>query len=84
MGGIASLEIFNVPAHVKKGKPVAAHRHLSVDYIYEVDEAVALKVCPDENSSVEWLDVSLIAEPLFSEGDVKIYKKLLERSKGIC
>ena len=31
LGGIASLEVFHVPAHVKKGKEVAAHRHLSVD-----------------------------------------------------
>jgi hypothetical protein len=30
---------------------------------------------------VEWLDVSLIAEPLFSDVDVKIYTKLLEKSK---
>ncbi len=80
LGGIASLEIFNVPAHVKKGKAVAAHRHLSVDYIYEVEESAPLKICPDENSSVEWLDVSLIAEPLFSEVDVKIYTKLVEKS----
>ena len=83
LGGIASLEIFHVPAHVKRGKPVAAHRHLSVAYLYEVDEAAALKVCPEENSSVEWLDASLIAEPLFSALDVKIYSKLLERSKEI-
>ena len=81
LGGIAGLDIFHVPAHVKKGKPVAAHRHLSVDYIYEVDESASLKICPDENSSVEWLDVSLIAEPLFSEVDVKIYRKLVEKSK---
>ncbi len=81
LGGIASLEIFNVPAHVKKGKVVEAHRHLSVDYIYEVSESAELKICPDENSSVEWLDVSLIAEPLFSETDVMIYTKLMEKSK---
>lgn len=80
LGGIAGLDIFHVPAHVKKGKPVAAHRHLSVDYIFEVDESAELRICPDENSSVEWLDVSLIAEPLFSEVDVRIYTKLLERS----
>ena len=81
LGGIASLEVFHVPAHVKRGRPVEAHRHLSVAYIYEVDESAELKVCPDENSSVEWLDVNLIAEPLFSDVDVKIYRKLLEKSK---
>ena len=81
LGGIASLEVFHVPAHVKKGKEVAAHRHLSVDYIYEVSEAAELKICPDENSSVEWLDATLIAEPLFSDADVKIYTKLMETSK---
>ena len=81
LGGIASLEVFHVPAHVKKGKKVAAHRHLSVDYIYEVSEAAELKICPDENSSVEWLDAALIAEPLFNDADVKIYTKLMEKSK---
>ena len=83
LGGIASLEIFRVPAHVMKGKQVAAHRHLSVDYIYEVDEAAQLKICPDENSSVDWLDASFIAEPLFNELDVKIYTKLMEKSKEL-
>lgn len=83
LGDIASLEIFHVPAHVKRGKPVAAHRHLSIAYIYEVDESAQLKVCPDENSSVEWLDASLIAEPLFEAWDVQIYTKLLERSREL-
>ena len=83
LGGIASLEIFHVPAHVKRGKPVAAHRHLSIAYIYEVDESAQLKVCPDENSSVQWLDASLIAEPLFDAWDVQIYTKLLKRSEEL-
>jgi hypothetical protein len=46
-----------------------------------VSEAAELKICPDENSSVEWLDATLIAEPLFSDVDVKIYTKLMEKSK---
>ena len=83
LGGIASLEVFHVPAHVKKGKEVAAHRHLSVDYIYEVSEAAELKICPDENSSVEWLDAALIAEPLFNDADVRIYSKLMKRSRDV-
>lgn len=81
LGGISSLEVFHVPAHVKKGRSVEAHRHLSLAYIYEVDESVQLRVCPEENSRVEWLDVSLIAEPLFEARDVQIYRKLVERSQ---
>lgn len=80
LGGIASLEIFNVPTHVKRGRVVEAHRHFSIAYLYEVDETAQLKVCPGENSSVEWLAADRIAEPLFSAVDVRLYRKLLKRA----
>ena len=81
-GGIASLDLFHVPAHMKHGRPVEAHRHFSVAYIYEADERQPLRVCPEENSKVEWLDADRIREPLFSREDVRLYRKLLERSQS--
>lgn len=81
-GGIASLDLFHVPAHMKHGRPVEAHRHFSVAYIYEADERQPLRVCPEENSQVEWLDADRIREPLFSREDVRLYRKLLERSQS--
>ena len=81
-GSIASLDLFHVPAHMKHGRLVEAHRHFSVAYIYEADERQPFRVCPEENSQVEWLDADRIREPLFSREDVRLYGKLLERSRS--
>lgn len=51
-------------AHVKRGKFVSSHTHLDVDYLMEADEAVALKIKPDENQSVIWADISEVGKTI--------------------
>lgn len=80
---IASLEILTVDGHVKKGKYVSSHVHLNCTFLLEADENEALKVKPDENSGVEWVDIdeSIIksTEPKMTD----VYKKLNELAKKL-
>ena len=68
-------------AHIKKGKYVASHLHLSVAYILEADENEELVVKEDENSDVKWVDIDNVLE-LTSEDHMKtVYKKLINKCK---
>jgi len=80
---IASLDIGTVMGHVKNGKYVSGHLHLSVAYLLMANEHDSLVIKPDENSGVEWFPIDKIAEGMFSERDVYLYSKLLNQAKGI-
>ena len=78
---IYSLEILDVPAHTKNGKPIAKHVHLNVTYLIEADETEKTAIKPDENSGVKWLNLedAIIA---CSEPEMKVvYQKLNEKLK---
>ncbi|QAA32544.1 NUDIX hydrolase [Clostridium manihotivorum] len=78
---IASLDILPVYGHVKKGKYVSGHLHLSVAYILIADEKENLVIKEDENSGVEWFPVDKFTVQYFSENDVYLYNKLIEAAK---
>ena len=80
---IASLDILTVRGHWKRGRYVSAHLHLSVAYIFVCDEGDALRVKPDENSAVAWMDTALITSEHFSDSDVYLYNKLIRRARAI-
>lgn len=75
-----SLEILTVDGHEKRGNYVPCHLHLNVTYLFEADPGAPLRVKPDENSRVGWIDVEDIpnksTEPWFVE---RIYSKLCEK-----
>ena len=79
---IFSLEILTVDGHVKKGKYVSSHLHLNITYLFVADPNDAIRIKPDENSDVGWIDVDEIAtkctEPWFVKN---IYSKLVEKAK---
>lgn len=79
---IFSLEILCVDGHEKKGCYLSSHLHLNVTYLFEADPAQALRIKPDENSGVAWVDVSDVAEKTnerwFRE---RIYSKLMEKCR---
>ena len=78
---ICSIDILPVNAHIKRGKYVASHLHLSIAYLLEADENEKLVIKIDENSDVKWIDIDKIFE-VSNEGHMKvIYKKLIEKSK---
>ena len=75
---IASVDILPVYPHVKNGRCVNAHLHLSVAYILICGEDEHLRVKPDENSGVRWFDADKISPPLFDSKDVALYAKLMQ------
>ena len=78
---ICSIDILPVNAHIKRGKYVASHLHLSVAYLLEADENEKLVIKIDENSDVKWIDIDKIFEVSNEDHMKVIYKKLIEKSK---
>ena len=79
-GGIASLEILPVWAHVKRGKAVGSHLHLNVSYLFEADDSLPLSVREDENSAVGWLAVDRLGESVSEPPMLPVYERLLRRA----
>ena len=79
---IACIDTLPVLGHIKHGKYVSAHIHLSVAYIFEGDDREPIKIKEDENSDVSWIDINEIIK-LSNEPYMKgIYKKLISIVKG--
>ena len=55
-GGIFSLEVLTVDGHEKRGRYVGSHLHLNVTYLAVASPEEPLRVKPDENSGVRWVD----------------------------
>lgn len=79
--GIFTLEDIHVAGHYKKGKYVSSHLHLNVTYLVEADENDSLKVKPDENSGVKWVDIDKMTEVSEEPDMIKIYQKLIDKLK---
>jgi len=82
MEDIASIDILPVWGHVKKGKYVATHMHLSVAYILIADENQELKVNEDETSGVKWIKIEEIEQYSSEKDIIPIYYKLIEKAKA--
>lgn len=80
-GRIASLDILNMPGHMKNGRYVSTHLHLSVSFILLCDDDASLSVKPDENSGVAWFSLKAIHTRNFDQADVFLYKKLCARAR---
>lgn len=80
---IFSLDILPVLGHMKNGKYVSAHLHLSVAYLVEVDEDELLVVKSDENSDVKWIPIERINEYSNEPHMQKIYNKLILKTKSL-
>ena len=78
---ICSIDILPVNAHIKRGKYVASHLHLSVAYILEADENDELFIKEDENSGVKWVDIDSVLDLTNEEHMKGVYKKLIYKSR---
>lgn len=78
---ICSIDILPVNAHIKRGKYVASHLHLSVAYILEADENDELFIKEDENSGVKWVDIDSVLDLTNEEHMKGVYKKLIDKSR---
>ena len=79
---IFSIETLCVDGHEKKGNYVSSHLHLNVTYLFEANPNDPIRIKPDENSDVGWINVDEIAtkcsEPWFIQ---RIYSKLIHKMK---
>lgn len=76
---IISLDIIPVLGHIKKGKYVSPHLHISIAYLIEADEHEQIFVNPDENSGVKWIPIKEIDEYSNEPHMKKIYNKIISK-----
>ena len=79
-------DIIPVKAHMKRGKPVKEHVHLNLSFALECDEDAVLRIKPDENSGVAWLDIQTLAQHISPEDRhiMEIYRRIIEKYSPVC
>lgn len=80
---IVSLDIIPVLGHIRKGKYVAPHLHISIAYLVEADENEPLIVKPDENSGVKWIAIEEIDSYSNEPHMKKIYNKVISKIQAL-
>lgn len=71
-----SLDVLNVPGHIKKGKFVSPHLHLNVTYLLEAEENESLIVNEEETSGVKWIPLDEIDKYSTEPDMITLYNKL--------
>ena len=77
--GAISLEILDVPSHIKRGRFVSCHLHLNMTYAFVGDDRDALQNKADENRAVQWLPIDKLADFVAEPAMLPIYRKILQR-----
>lgn len=80
---IFSLDVLTVLGHIKKGRYVSPHLHLSVAYLLEADDREKLTVKEDENSGVKWIPIDKVNSYSNEPHMQKVYEKLIFKVKEI-
>lgn len=81
--GIFGLSIHAVKPHIKRGKYVSSHLHYDLQYLFEASEENELKIAPNENNNVGWLDISTLSDKVSEEQMKPLYQKLIDKVKKI-
>ncbi|MGL5330270.1 MAG: NUDIX hydrolase [Peptostreptococcaceae bacterium] len=77
---IFSIDVLDVKSHMKKGRYVAPHLHLSIAYLVEANENENLEIKEDENSGVMWIDIDKLDEYVKNEPHMlKLYEKFIDK-----
>ncbi len=79
--GIFAINVLTVERHIKKGQPVAGHLHLDVDWLFEADDSLPLRIKEDENSAVGWVNIADIDTAVTEEKMKPVYALLCEKMK---
>ena len=77
----SSIEILDVPEHVKHGKKVASHKHMNVTYLFIASEEESLRVNEEENRAVAWLPIESLEQFVSEKEMLPIYQKSLRLLK---
>jgi len=80
---IVSLDILDVPPHQKNGKEVQPHQHISVAYGLIAPMKQTLKVKPDENSEVKWINLDDMQNKCEEEHMLVVYYKIIDRMQDL-
>jgi 8-oxo-dGTP pyrophosphatase MutT (NUDIX family) len=80
---ILSLDIIPVLGHIKRGKYVSPHLHISAAYLLEADESDYLAIKADENSDVKWVPIEDIEYCSDEPHMKKIYRKIISKVNGM-
>lgn len=81
ISSIISIDDLPVDAHMKRGKPVIAHRHYNVTYVFEADENAPITIKADENSALKWIPFDEINQWVSEKEMIAVYNKIIERLK---
>ena len=80
---IVSLDILPVFSHVRKGKYVTPHLHISVIYVFEANENDQVVVKPDENSAIKWIPFNEVNIYSNEPHMKKVYDKTIFKIKNL-
>lgn len=82
-GEIDCLDILTVCGHVKRGRHISAHLHLSPSYLLVAPEEQKLTVKADENSGVRWIPLDRLSEFCTEAEMLPVYQKLIDRMRRL-
>lgn len=74
---IRSIDILTTSSHFRKGVYVPAHLHFNISYAMTGDLRNPIRIKPDENTAVKWIDVSDIDTYIIEPEMNQIFKKLI-------
>ncbi|WP_195270641.1 NUDIX hydrolase [Eubacterium sp. 1001713B170207_170306_E7] len=80
---IISLDVLPVFGHIKNGRYVSAHLHLSVAFSLIADDRLPLTIKPDENSAVAWIPLASLEKYSREDHMLPIYQKIIKRTKAL-
>lgn len=79
---IFSIEVLPVYGHIKNGQYVGCHLHYNVTYLIQADDQLPIRIKPDENSAIAWLDEQQVANEVKDQWMMEhVYQKLFEKMK---
>ena len=81
---ILGLDVLNVNGHVKKGKYISSHLHLSIAYLLEANEEDELIINEEETNGVKWIPFAELLIHSTEEHIVKtVYSKFNKKIKEL-
>ena len=78
---IATLDVLPVFGHVKAGKYISAHLHLSVGYALVADDDQPVRICEGENTGVRWVELSELERMTEEPYMLPVYQKVVAFAK---